>query len=92
VSRRNHWKLAARNIATNILDGNVLVPQDNTWLRLVLNILHRVSLDFGKAPDVALGILNIDDFLTSTPGQAHLNIGFCESSVRRAIKLVAILI
>ena len=40
----NHWKLTAGNIASDGLNGDVAMAEDNAWHRLDLDILQRVAL------------------------------------------------
>merc|ERR1719191_503294 len=63
VCRSNQRELATWDVAPYILNWNVLVAKDDPWLRLLLHILHRGSLQFSEAPNVPLGILDVRDLL-----------------------------
>mmetsp|Transcript_19843 Transcript_19843/g.42264 ORF Transcript_19843/g.42264 Transcript_19843/m.42264 type:complete len:300 (-) Transcript_19843:169-1068(-) len=92
VGGSDHGELATRDIATHILDGDVLVAEHDPWLRLHLHVLHGVPLQLGKAPDVGLGVLDVQDLLPCAFPHAFLDVRLPQLLVGHTVELRAVLI
>mmetsp|Transcript_99631 Transcript_99631/g.319728 ORF Transcript_99631/g.319728 Transcript_99631/m.319728 type:complete len:412 (+) Transcript_99631:480-1715(+) len=76
VGRSDHWKFAARHVATDVSDRQMFVAQDDTRLSFHLNILHGVPLQLSKSPDVVLRVLDVRKLLRAARLQTTLDVRF----------------